>query len=99
MQLLEAELDLIDRCRACVSACFAFGLASGKSIAEAAIARGAADLIAFGRPFINNPDLPARFKNGWPLDEELDMSTWYSSGHGARGYTDFPSYEEQLAPA
>ncbi len=54
---------------------------------------------AFGRPFINNPDLPARFKNGWPLDEDLDMSTWYSSGHGARGYTDFPTYEEQLTPA
>ncbi len=67
--------------------------------AEAAIARGAGDLIAFGRPFINNPDLPARFENGWPLDEDLDMSTWYSSGHGARGYTDFPAYEDQLEPA
>lgn len=60
--------------------------------AEAAIARGAADLIAIGRPFINNPDLVARYANGWPLEEEQDMSTWYSAGHGAKGYTDFPAY-------
>ena len=63
-----------------------------QELAETAIAEGHADLISFGRPFISNPDLVQRFKNGWPLDEELDMSTWYSSGHGARGYTDFPSY-------
>ena len=35
--------------------------------AEKAIAEGNADLIAFGRPFISNPDLVQRFKNGWPL--------------------------------
>ena len=35
--------------------------------AEKAIAEGHADLIAFGRPFISNPDLVQRFKNGWPL--------------------------------
>ena len=63
--------------------------------AEAAIGRGAADLVAFGRPFINNPDLPARLANGWPLDDDLDMSTWYSSGHGAKGYTDFPAYDDR----
>ena len=38
--------------------------------------------------FINNPDLPARFANGWALNEDYDMSTWYSGGDGARGYTD-----------
>ena len=63
--------------------------------AEAAIGRGAADLVAFGRPFINNPDLPARLANGWPLDDDLDTSTWYSSGHGAKGYTDFPAYDDR----
>jgi 2,4-dienoyl-CoA reductase-like NADH-dependent reductase (Old Yellow Enzyme family) len=63
--------------------------------AEAAVGRGAADLIAFGRPFINNPDLPARFANGWPLNEEIDMSTWYSGGDGAKGYTDLPAYEDR----
>ena len=63
--------------------------------AEEAVGRGAADLIAFGRPFINNPDLPARFANGWPLNEDFDMSTWYSGGNGAKGYTDFPNYDDR----
>ncbi len=63
--------------------------------AEAAVSGGAADLIAFGRPFINNPDLPARFANGWPLNEDFDMSTWYSGGDGAKGYTDFPTYDDR----
>jgi N-ethylmaleimide reductase len=61
--------------------------------AEAAIARGAADLIAIGRPFINNPDLVERYRNGWPLNEDLDPSTWYAGELSARGYTDFPNYE------
>lgn len=57
--------------------------------AEAAIAAGQADLIAFGRPFISNPDLVERFANGWDLSPEADMSTWYSPT-GGKGYTDFP---------
>lgn len=63
--------------------------------AEAAIARGAADLIAFGRPFISNPDLVERFRKGWPL-AEADPSTWYSGEHGSEGYTDYPTYERSL---
>ena len=59
--------------------------------AEQAIAAGAADLIAFGRPFISNPDLVQRFKNGWPLAEPADMSVWYSPS-GEQGYTDFPAH-------
>ncbi len=58
--------------------------------AEAAIGDGLADLVAFGRPFISNPDLPARFKNEWPLTPADDMSEWYTSG--AAGYTDYPAY-------
>lgn len=61
--------------------------------AEAAIARGAADLIAIGRPFISNPDLVERYRNGWPLAELSDPSTWYSGSDTAEGYTSFPSYE------
>ncbi len=57
--------------------------------AELAIAAGHADLIAFGRPFISNPDLVQRFKNGWPLAPEAEMSDWYTP-NGAKGYTDFP---------
>ena len=62
-----------------------------KEAAEKAIAEGHADLIAFGRPFISNPDLVERFKNGWPLAELAPMSDWYSPT-GAKGYTDFPAY-------
>lgn len=58
--------------------------------AEAAIANGHADLIAFGRPFISNPDLVERFANNWPLAEPAEMSDWYSFGE--KGYADFPSY-------
>ena len=57
--------------------------------AEQAIAAGHADMIAFGRPFIANPDLVERFRKGMPLAPEADMSTWYSSG-GEAGYTDWP---------
>jgi len=59
--------------------------------AEEAVATGAADLISFGRPFISNPDLVARFKNNWPLAETAPMESWYTPA-GAGGYTDFPPY-------
>ncbi len=58
--------------------------------AEKAIASGNADIISFGRPFISNPDLVARFKNGWELNDD-DQSTWYT--HGAEGYTDYPTHQ------
>jgi 2,4-dienoyl-CoA reductase-like NADH-dependent reductase (Old Yellow Enzyme family) len=62
-----------------------------KETAEKAIAEGRADLISFGRPFISNPDLVERFRNGWPLAELAPMSDWYSP-IGAKGYTDFPGH-------
>jgi len=46
-----------------------------------------ADLFAFGRPFIANPDLVTRLQTGAPL-AELDPGTLY--GGGAAGYTDYP---------
>lgn len=61
---------------------------------EAAVAGGNADLIAYGRPFIANPDLVERFRNDWPLAPEADPSTWYAGGVGAEGYTDYPAYSE-----
>ena len=60
--------------------------------AEKAVAGGDADLIAFGRPFISNPDLVQRYKNGWPLAEPANVSDWYSP-IGEKGYTDFPTYQ------
>lgn len=64
--------------------------------AEKAISAGDADAIAFGRPFITNPDLPERFANDWPMAEASEPSTWYTldpSGPGAN-YSDFPPYQQ-----
>jgi N-ethylmaleimide reductase len=58
--------------------------------AEETIAAGDADLIAFGRPFISNPDLVERFTHDWPLAPEAEMAVWYS--FDAKGYADFPPY-------
>jgi N-ethylmaleimide reductase len=58
--------------------------------AESELENGLADLIAFGRPFINDPDLVERFTNGWMLSKELDMNTFYTPGE--KGYTDYPIY-------
>jgi len=59
-----------------------------KERAENELRGGLADLIGFGRPFINNPDLVERFAKGWPLSTELDVNTFYTPG--AKGYTDYP---------
>jgi len=56
--------------------------------AESELESGLANLIAFGKPFINNPDLVERFANGWLLSKDLDMNTFYSPGE--KGYTDYP---------
>jgi len=56
-----------------------------------AITQGFADMVAFGRPFIANPDLPARLRINAPLAVALP-ETYY--GGGARGYTDFPTMEQ-----
>ena len=56
--------------------------------AEVAIASGQADLIAFGRPYLSNPDLVDRVANGWELNPPADMKVW--SAPDAKGYTDFP---------
>ncbi len=50
---------------------------------------GWGDLIAFGRPFIANPDLPERIAQGWPLNA-VDPATMY--GGTDKGYTDYPPY-------
>ena len=59
--------------------------------ANAAIAEGHADAIAFGRIFISNPDLPRRLKEGLPLTP-YNRATFY--GGEEAGYTDYPAYGE-----
>jgi N-ethylmaleimide reductase len=56
--------------------------------AEAWLQQGRADLIAFGRKFLANPDLPERLQSRTPLNAD-DPSTYY--GGGAKGYTDYPT--------
>ena len=58
-----------------------------RELADAALANGA-DIVAFGRPFIANPDLVARLKANAPLNE-VNRATLY--GGGAEGYTDYPA--------
>ena len=57
--------------------------------ADAALTEGRADLIAFGRPFIANPDWVARMRSG-AAGNDLDMSTFYTPG--PKGYTDYPVF-------
>jgi N-ethylmaleimide reductase len=61
--------------------------------AEEAIEKNCADLIAFGRPFISNPDLVERFANGWPLNPPARMKDWYAFTE--EGYMDFPTYKPE----
>ena len=63
-----------------------------RKTAEQAIANKHADLIAFGRPYISNPDLVERFKNDWSLAEEAPTEIWYAPTE--EGYVDFPAYKE-----
>jgi len=65
-------------------------------LASKTLAADAADLIAFGKPFISNPDLVARLRQGAPLNAP-DKATFY--GGGARGYTDYPALGEKLDAA
>lgn len=59
--------------------------------AEAALAQGDLDLVAFGRPFIANPDLVERMQHDRPL-AEADRATFYGiNGSPTRGYTDYPT--------
>jgi N-ethylmaleimide reductase len=65
-------------------------------LANKVLAANEADLIAFGKPFISNPDLVERLKKGAPLTEP-DKATFY--GGGAKGYTDYPFLEGKLDAA
>jgi N-ethylmaleimide reductase len=65
-----------------------------RAMAERAVASGEADLVAFGRPFIANPDLVERLRTGAPL-AALNQKTLY--GGGAEGYTDYPALDRVTA--
>ena len=60
--------------------------------AEAIVETGDADLVAFGRYFLANPDLPERIRQGLPLNP-YDRETFYT--FDSHGYTDYPFYNER----
>jgi N-ethylmaleimide reductase len=60
-----------------------------KARAEWVLSKGYADLVAFGRPFVANPDLPRRLAKTLPL-ATLDSSALFGGGEG--GYTDYPRW-------
>jgi 2,4-dienoyl-CoA reductase-like NADH-dependent reductase (Old Yellow Enzyme family) len=64
-----------------------------RETAERALEAGDLDLIAFGRPFIANPDLVERMRQDRPINS-ADRATWYGDS-GERGYTDYPTWEEE----
>ncbi|MCC3426104.1 MAG: alkene reductase [Microcoleus sp. PH2017_01_SCD_O_A] len=66
-----------------------------QELAQTALSNKVADLIAFGRDFISNPDLVERFAGGWPLNPPAVVGVWYS--FGPEGYIDFPTYQESAA--
>ena len=63
----------------------------GKESGEKAISEHAADLVAFGVPFLANPDLVERYRRNAPLNEP-DQDTFY--GGDEKGYNDYPFLEE-----
>jgi len=63
-------------------------------MARRAVASGAADLVAFGKAFIANPDLVRRLREDAPLNVP-QRDTFY--GGGAAGYTDYPTLETSVA--
>jgi len=65
-------------------------------LATKMLAADAADLIAFGKPFLANPDLVERLKRGAPLNTP-DKATFY--GGGAKGYTDYPALDVKMDAA
>jgi N-ethylmaleimide reductase len=59
------------------------------------VASGGADLVAFGRPFIANPDLVERLRIDAPLNPLMAQETLY--GGGPHGYIDYPTLEQSRA--
>ena len=75
-----------------------FILAGGfdRDAAESALGADEADLIAFARPFLANPDLMERMRTEAALNA-VDMATFYTPG--PKGYTDYPTLAQQSSQA
>ncbi|HIY71271.1 MAG TPA: alkene reductase [Candidatus Luteimonas excrementigallinarum] len=94
--LANAGRDFLREFRTACAANFIIAGNYDRAGAEADLHEGFGDLVAFGRPFISNPDLVERLRNDWPL-AEADEGSFY--GGGAAGYTDYPAFEDEPATA
>jgi 2,4-dienoyl-CoA reductase-like NADH-dependent reductase (Old Yellow Enzyme family) len=61
--------------------------------AQSELDQSIGDAVAFGRPFISNPDLPRRLAEGLPLTPD-DAATWFTQE--SEGYLDYKAYDEQI---
>ena len=84
----EEHLAAFGRYRAIYRGALVAGVGFTRDRANAVLERGLADAVAFGVPFIANPDLVDRFAQGYPL-ADADPATLYTGG--AAGYTDYPT--------
>lgn len=82
--------DVLETFRSRVSVPIIGNTAFDKAKGNAALAAGKADAIAFGVPFLANPDLPERLRRDAPLNTP-DKASFY--GEGPKGYTDYPFLE------
>jgi len=60
----------------------------------AKIREGSCDAVSFGRLYISNPDLAERILNGWPINSNWDVKTFYDHRNGEKGLTDYPFYQK-----
>lgn len=87
-----AEKEIAKRYRPIYKGTIIINAAFDQEKGNQVIKDGFADAVAFGKPFISNPDLVERFENHVPL-ADWDTATFYTPGE--KGYTDYPSYQEQ----
>lgn len=92
VELPDGVTPLAPRARRAFSGLLILNAGYTQTTAEAVIANGTADAVAFGSMFIANPDLPERFAGNAPLALP-DAATMY--GGDAKGYTDYPKVEAQ----
>lgn len=84
----QGDYDVHTEMRQHYKGLYAAGGGFNAESAEAILASGGADAVVFGKPFIANPDLPRRMRDGLKLAEP-DFATVY--GGGERGYIDYPT--------
>ncbi|XXY48630.1 alkene reductase [Sorangium sp. So ce269] len=88
--VVDPAKDYHRRLRPLFAGAYLAGAGFSQESADAMLARGGADAVVFGAPFIANPDLPERFRRRAPLAAP-DRATFYSPG--PKGYIDYPALD------